>query len=84
MSALTTLRRAVGVIWSVIASPWRLFQSIRHSMTPASASVLIISIMTLNIIWGYPWTGMFAATLSMLTVGWLINRAMHQGPGIRA
>lgn len=57
--------------------PWRMFQSVRHSMTAASATVLIVSIITLNIIWGYPWVGMFSAMIAMMVVGWTLNRLLH-------
>lgn len=45
-------------------------------MTGASTTLLVISIVTLNIIWGYPWVGMFSACLSLLFVGWTMNRLM--------
>ena len=57
--------------------PMRVFLSIRRSMTPASVTLLLVGIVTLNIVWGYPWTGMFSACVSMLFVGWLINRLMR-------
>ncbi|MCG8648681.1 MAG: DUF58 domain-containing protein, partial [Pirellulales bacterium] len=57
--------------------PLWMFLSVRRSMTAASVSALLIGIITLNIVWGYPWTGMFSASLSMLTIGWIVNRLMH-------
>jgi uncharacterized protein (DUF58 family) len=51
-----------------------LFLSVRRSMTGASATLLVIGIVTLNIIWGYPWVGMFSACVSLLLIGWAINR----------
>ncbi|TWU60460.1 hypothetical protein Poly51_07360 [Rubripirellula tenax] len=45
-------------------------------MTGASVTLLLIAIVSINIVWGYPWMGMFAATTSMLCVGWFINRLM--------
>ncbi len=61
----------------VLLGPWRLFMSVRRSMTGASVTILLIGIITLNIVWGYPWTGMFAASVSLLVVGWVINRLMR-------
>lgn len=61
-----------GLIGLVLA-PFRLLQMIRHSMTAASVSVMLTGIMTLNIIWGYPWTGMFAACISLLCIGMAVN-----------
>ncbi|NND96403.1 MAG: DUF58 domain-containing protein [Pirellulaceae bacterium] len=29
--------------------------------------------MSLNIVWGYPWTGMLGACIAILSVGWLVN-----------
>jgi uncharacterized protein (DUF58 family) len=46
-------------------------------MTGASATLLVISIITLNIIWGYPWVGMFSTCVSLLLVGWMISRIMR-------
>lgn len=57
----------------VLASPFRLYVRLRQSMTAASVTVLLICIVSLNIVWGYPWSGMFAACLSLLLVGRLTN-----------
>ena len=46
-------------------------------MTFASVSVVLMALLSLNIIWGYPWTGMAAACLALLLVGWSINRLMR-------
>lgn len=45
----------------------------RRSLTGASVTLLLIGIVSLNIVWGYPWLGMFAACLSMFLVGWFVN-----------
>lgn len=74
---ISKLRSVLLFLWGIVASPWRLLQSIRRSMTGASVSVLLIGIITLNIVWGYPWTGMFAAAVSLLSVGWGVNRLMQ-------
>lgn len=72
------LLKGVGrVVKRVVFSPLRLFLSIRRSMTAASVTLLLIGIITLNIIWGYPWSGLFSACMSLLFVGWAINRAMR-------
>lgn len=72
----SSLRRVLRIAWALLVSPLRLYQSIRNSMTGASASILIVAIITLNIIWGYPWTGMFGAMVALLTVGFAVNRVM--------
>ncbi|EMI57650.1 protein containing DUF58 [Rhodopirellula sallentina SM41] len=54
-------------------NPWRWAMGLRYSMTGASVSLLLIGIVSLNIVWGYPWTGMFAACVSLFVVGRLIN-----------
>ncbi|MGI9474875.1 MAG: DUF58 domain-containing protein [Rubripirellula sp.] len=46
-------------------------------MTSASVTLLLVGIVTLNIVWGYPWTGMFSACAAMLLMGWFINRVMR-------
>lgn len=73
---VSLLRRLLRILWSLLISPLRLYQSIRNSMTGASASILIVAIITLNIIWGYPWTGMFGAMVALLAVGFAVNRVM--------
>jgi uncharacterized protein (DUF58 family) len=50
-------------------------------MTGASATLLVIGIVTFNIIWGYPWIGMFSTCLSLLVVGWVINWIMRPNLG---
>jgi uncharacterized protein (DUF58 family) len=75
--AVSLVRRLAHFVWLVIASPVRLFLSIRRSMTGASVTLLVIGIVTLNIIWGYPWIGMFSACSSLLAVGWVVNRLMR-------
>ena len=67
-----------ALLWILLA-PLRLVQAIRHSMTSASVSAMLIGIMTLNIVWGYPWTGMFSACLSVFFVGITVNYAMRPG-----
>ena len=65
----------------VLLAPARLLLAIRHNMTVASVAVLLAGIMTLNIVWGYPWIGMFAACISLMCVGLLANYWMR--PGLR-
>jgi uncharacterized protein (DUF58 family) len=76
---LTLGRRAVQfvrLVIRIIGFPLRLFLSIRRSMTAASVTLLLVGIITLNIIWGFPWVGMFSACSSLLFVGFAINRLM--------
>ncbi len=47
--------------------------AVRQAMTPASVTALLFSIITLNIIWGFPWPGLFAACVGMLLAGCLIH-----------
>jgi len=59
--------------YAVLVAPVRAFLAIRRAMTPASISVLLFAIVTLNIIWGFPWLGLFSACLGMLVPGCLIH-----------
>lgn len=43
-------------------------------MTGASATLLLIAIISLNIVWGYPWVGIFSASVTLFVVGFLLNR----------
>ncbi len=69
--------RGGRLVARIVFSPLRLLASIRRSMTAASVTLLLIGIITINIIWGYPWSGLFSACMSMLFVGWTINRIMR-------
>ena len=69
--------RTGRLLAGIVFSPLRLLASIRRSMTAASVTLLLIGIITLNIIWGYPWSGLFSACMSMLFVGWTISRIMR-------
>ena len=61
-------------LWWWLWMPVSLFLNIRRSMTGASASLLLVAIISLNIVWGYPWMGMFSATTTLLVVGIAANR----------
>ncbi|MDB4694914.1 DUF58 domain-containing protein [bacterium] len=69
VGALRVLRR----FYSILTAPFRAFQAVRQAMTPASVSVLLFAIVTLNIIWGFPWTGLFSACVGMFVAGCLIH-----------
>ena len=45
-------------------------------MTGGSVTLLLMGIVSLNIVWGYPWMGMFASCFAMFVVGWIVNRFM--------
>ena len=65
--------RLIHAFFRIVTAPLRAFQAVRHAMTPASVSLLLFSIVTLNIIWGFPWTGMFSACVGMFVAGCLIH-----------
>lgn len=50
---------------------------LRRRLTGASATFLIIWIASLNILWQFPFLGLFAASLSVLVVGAIVNTAMR-------
>jgi uncharacterized protein (DUF58 family) len=64
-------------VLAVLLSPLQALASLRGSMTAASVSLLLIGIISMNIVWGYPWVGMFSACLSLMLGGWTINRVMR-------
>lgn len=61
----------------LLIGPFKLYVNVRSSMTFASVTVLLISIVSLNIVWGYPWSGMFSACVSLLIVGFVTSRLMR-------
>lgn len=73
-----------SVAWPIVrttlltlASPVLLLLSIRRSMTAASVTLLLFGIVSLNIVWGYPWLGPFSAIITLLSAGWVCNRALR-------
>ncbi|MEM9588504.1 MAG: hypothetical protein AAGA03_14565, partial [Planctomycetota bacterium] len=46
-------------------------------MTASSITLIIFTIVAMNIVWDYPWLGVFAACVSMLGLGWALNWIMH-------
>ena len=65
--------RLIRTVYSAVTAPLRAFQAVRQAMTPASVSVLLFGIVTLNIIWGFPWTGLFSACVGMFVAGCMIH-----------
>ena len=64
------------VVW-IVSAPILLYLSLRRSMTVASVVALLTLIMTMNVIWGFPWSGMMGGCLAVLIGGWAINRLMR-------
>ena len=65
--------RVLRIVYLVVFAPLRAFMAVRRAMTPASVSALLFGIVTLNIIWGFPWTGLFSACVGMFGAGCLIH-----------
>lgn len=69
-----------AVLWPARAAAWLVWLPIRgllgfrRSLTGASATLLFFTVLSLNIVWGYPWVGVFSACVSLLVIGWLVNR----------
>ncbi len=57
----------------VLLMPGRLVMATKRCLTSASVTLLLIMLMGLNIIWGYPWTGMLAATIACIVIGLFAN-----------
>lgn len=74
---MVLLTRGLARCWWALTIPLRVFLEVRGSMTGASATLLVIGMFTLNIIWGYPWNGVFSACFSLMLVGAIINRVMR-------
>ncbi len=68
------LKSLLRLAWLILFSPIRLILAIRRAMTPASVTLLLVGIVSTNIIWGYPWIGVFSACVSLFVVGFLLNR----------
>lgn len=74
LSVLSAVPR--GVLWILIL-PLKIYLSVRRSMTAASIVAMLGVVLTLNIIWGFPWSGMMGGCVAILTAGWLINRLLQ-------
>ncbi len=66
--------KIVRLLWLTVIFPVRSFLAVRRALTPASVTLLLIGIVSTNIIWGYPWIGVFSACVSLFIVGFLLNR----------
>lgn len=64
------------MIVSILLFPFRLVNWFRRSMTVASGTLLVVSIASLNIIWGYPWLGIFSSAISLFILGRLLSSLM--------
>ncbi|TWT87843.1 DUF58 domain-containing protein [Neorhodopirellula pilleata] len=54
-------------------NPIAWLSDLRRSLTAASVALILVSIVSLNVVWGYPWLGMLAACLAMFVVGRTLN-----------
>ncbi len=68
------MRHVGKVIGKIVWFPVGCVLEFRRSLTAASATLLFFLVLTLNIVWGYPWIGMFSVCFSILLVGWVANR----------
>lgn len=71
-----------GIGGIVLGTPVRCWRRLRGALTPASVTLILFGIVSVNIIWGYPWIGIFSACASLLAVGLMLNRWLQ--PGLRA
>lgn len=49
----------------------------RQAMTGASMTLVLAMLLAVNLIWGYPWLGLFVASACMLVGGWGIHWLMR-------
>ena len=68
------IKRIPRLLWRILVFPIRLFLTVRRAMTPASVTLLLVGIVSANIIWGYPWIGVFSACAALFLVGIVVNR----------
>ncbi len=57
------------LVVGVLGFPFRMWIRFRRSMTTTTITLLLMSIITLNIVWGFPWLGMFAACIAIASIG---------------
>ncbi|MEM6688992.1 MAG: DUF58 domain-containing protein [Planctomycetota bacterium] len=74
--------------YHLITWPIDLILAVRKMATASSVALVLAFVMTLNVIWGYPWMGITAATLTMLVGGWmaqwLFRPRLELSPGVSA
>ncbi len=70
-------KRLPQTIVSVVTFPLRTAAMVRRSATIASISLLLFTIVSINVLWGYPWSGIFAACISTLAIGLCANQFMQ-------
>lgn len=68
------IMKITQLIWRILSFPIRAILAVRRAMTGASVTLLLVGIVSANIIWGYPWIGIFSACISLFLVGFVLNR----------
>lgn len=58
--------------------------NLRRTLTASSVTLLIVGILSLNILWGLPWVGLFSGTTSLFLLGLLANRLFKPRLAARA
>ena len=61
----------------ILLAPLRFLNMIRGSATVGSVTMLLMVLMSLNIVWGYPWIGFFSVCIAVLLVTSAVNRALR-------
>ena len=72
--------RSIRLIVDLLSIPLTL----RRRLTGASATLLIVWIASLNVVWQFPFLGLFAASLSILLVTLVVNTAVRPFIHVRA
>lgn len=54
--------------------PVRMAQAWRGALTAGSTTLVFFLVLSMNVVWGYPWIGIFAACFSMLLIGFIASR----------
>jgi uncharacterized protein (DUF58 family) len=73
-SAFAVLKALFRWTYLAVTAPLRGYLSLRRSMTHASVIAMLVAVMSLNVIWGFPWSGMMGGSVAMLLVGFALNR----------
>lgn len=71
---LLRAKQICRLFWRTLILPIRIFLAVRRGMTAASVTLLLVGIVSANIIWGYPWIGVFSACFSLFFIGFVLNR----------
>ena len=74
---IQNVRKLLPILGRTLLAPFRFYLSVRRSMTTASVALLLSALLSCNVIWGFPWSGLLGGCVALLLVGFALNRLLQ-------